>query len=172
MDDASTVSGDVLGYMLTKNKQYIGITFQEYMLRVLGARRCPNGVLDLLGAYKKVDMKYSSSELNRFYVGRIEVVNNEDDLIQTIAFDAVTGMNKSGWNFGSGENDYHVVITLNREDEVWTWRHGFAVVQYSECPNDCEDDVITIHQFIIMPKPPYGIEPTEEPRYYINKDTL
>jgi len=185
LDFPRAIGSMSLGYFLTKNKLYLGIAFPEYALQLQGyPYRCAPGIPDVLENYKKSSpmVKYSNNHMKRFYIGNLDYTAedsgskcNKQDIIKKITFTATTYKNRWGWNFDTMPNDLTVEINPDGNDLVWLWRYGFAIAEVPKCYFFGEDDPchrnpeITLHQFMIIETPPYGIVNTVAPHHYIGK---
>lgn len=158
------VEGYTLGYYLTKNRSFLGITLPEYALFVTGYHKCDGGLYNYLEKYKNsYRIKYSNHTMDKFFVGKMDFTLFDDGTIKTIHFKSQTEKNKWGWNFNCQPNDYETTITIRREDQLWLWKEGFVLVQFKEC--GCDDDIDILHQFVVLNRAPYGLGPTNHPYY-------
>jgi len=171
-----------LGYYISKNSLYLGITFPEYALHTIGQAACSPGIPNVLENYRKTErVKYSNSRLRRFYTGTLDydVEQNEGqcnskEYITRLVFHSETHANRYGWSqFNAGQNDFHAELYPDANDQVWLWKHGFALAITGPCPQtvmpSCRPNPIIIHQFFILPEPPYGIKTTEQPSQYLGR---
>jgi len=170
VNEPQVVSGNTLGFYLTKNRNYLGIILPEYALFLTGEHKCSGGLYNQLNKYKdSYRIKYSNQNLDKFFVGSIDFILNEDETIKTIHFKSVTEKNRWGWNFSCQPNDFETSIEIRREDMLWLWKDGFVLVQFKEC--GCDEDIDILHQFVVLYKPPYGLGSTNAPHYpYLGRD--
>ena len=78
-------TGNLLSYMLTKNKQYMELSFREYMLETFSATHCPLKLPNVLEPYRHAyAVQYSNLNLNRFFVGSFDLTLDDDGYIEQI----------------------------------------------------------------------------------------
>lgn len=152
MDSPDFATGMSLGYYLTKNKNFIHLTFPEYMLNQAVACCCHKLNIDTMAVYTSYErMKYSNDLLDRWYFGKVGYIENPLDpgFVDKITF--VAHKTKNDWGFDTGNAELNLEIEVGREDIMFTWKYGFALVQFKECDYE---EINTIHQFSCIPELP------------------